>query len=31
MKVRRGLDVCQLMSYTRYSDAIRFADKNIGG
>ena len=31
MKVRRGFDVCQFMSYTSYSDAIRFADKNFGG
>ena len=31
MKVRRGFDVCQFMSYTSYSDAMRFAEKNFGG
>lgn len=31
MKVRRGSDVCQFASYTSYSDAIRFADRNFGG
>lgn len=31
MKVRRGLDVCQFTSYTSYSDAIRFAERNFGG
>ena len=31
MKVRRGSAVCQFMSYTSYSDALRFADKNFGG
>ena len=31
MKVRRGFDVCQFASYTSYSDAIRFAQKNFGG
>ena len=31
MKVRRGYDVCQFASYTSYSDAIRFAQKNFGG
>ena len=31
MKVRRGFDVCQFMSYTSYSDALNFAEKNFGG
>lgn len=31
MKVRRGSDVCQFQSYTSYSDAITFAQKNFGG
>jgi hypothetical protein len=31
MKVRRGLDVCQFTSYTSYSDALNFAQKNFGG
>jgi hypothetical protein len=31
MKVRRGSDVCQFASYTSYSDALEFAEKNFGG
>ena len=31
MKVRRGSDVCQFASYTSYSSALTFADKNFGG
>lgn len=31
MKVRRGSDVCQFNSYTSYSDALRFAERNFGG
>jgi len=31
MKVRRSWDVCQFMSYTSYSDALTFAEKNFGG
>jgi hypothetical protein len=31
MKVRRGSDVCQFATYTSYSSAIDFADKNFGG
>jgi hypothetical protein len=31
MKVRRGSDVCQLASYTSYSDGLKFADRNFGG
>ena len=31
MMVRRGSDVCQFMSYTSYSDALTFAEKNFGG
>lgn len=31
MKVRRGFDVCQFASYTSYSSAIDFAEKNFGG
>jgi hypothetical protein len=31
MKVRRGSDVCQFASYTSYSDALTFAEKNFGG
>ena len=31
MKVRRGLDVCQFQSYTSYSSALNFAQKNFGG
>lgn len=31
MKVRRGSDVCQFQSYTSYSDALTFAQKNFGG
>lgn len=30
MKVRRGLDVCQFASYTSYSDALRFVERNFG-
>ena len=31
MKVRRGSNVCQFTSYTSYSDALTFAQKNFGG
>lgn len=31
MMVRRGSDVCQLVRYTSYSDALNFAQKNFGG
>jgi hypothetical protein len=31
MMVRRGSDVCQFASYTSYSDALSFAQKNFGG
>ena len=31
MMVRRGSDVCQLVRYTSYSDALTFAQKNFGG
>lgn len=31
MKVRRGSDVCPFASYTSYSDALTFAQKNFGG
>lgn len=31
MIVRRGTPVCQFASYTSYSDALRFAEKNFGG
>lgn len=31
MIVRRGNPVCQFASYTSYSDAITFAQKNFGG
>jgi len=31
MKVRRGSDVCQFASYTSYSSALTFAQKNFGG
>ena len=31
MKVRRGSDVCAFTSYTSYSDALSFAQKNFGG
>jgi hypothetical protein len=31
MMVRRGSDVCQFMTYTSYSDALKFAEKNFGG
>ena len=31
MKVRRGLDVGQFQSYTSYSSALNFAQKNFGG
>jgi hypothetical protein len=31
MTVRRGSDVCQFMTYTSYSDALKFAEKNFGG
>ena len=31
MKVRRGSNVCQFASYTSFSSAISFADKNFGG
>ena len=31
MKVRRGSDVCAFSSYTSYSDALTFAQKNFGG
>lgn len=31
MKVRRGSDVCQFASYTSYSSALEFAEKNFGG
>jgi hypothetical protein len=31
MKVRRGLEVCQLASYTSSGDALRFAEENFGG
>ncbi|CAN7521944.1 hypothetical protein [Mesorhizobium caraganae] len=31
MKVRRGSDVCQFQSYTSYSSALNFAQKNFGG
>jgi len=31
MIVRRGNPVCAFASYTSYSDAITFAEKNFGG
>jgi hypothetical protein len=31
MIVRRGNPVCAFASYTSYSDAITFADRNFGG
>jgi hypothetical protein len=31
MMVRRGSDVCLFRSYTSYSDALTFAEKNFGG
>ncbi len=31
MIVRRGTPVCPFASYTSYSDALRFAEKNFGG
>ena len=31
MKVRRGSNVCQFQSYTSYSSALNFAQKNFGG
>lgn len=31
MMVRRGSDVCQFASYTSYSSALTFAQKNFGG
>lgn len=31
MMVRRGSDVCQFASYTSYSSALNFAQKNFGG
>ena len=31
MIVRRGNPVCQFASYTSYSDALTFAQKNFGG
>jgi len=31
MKVRNGSDVCQFQSYTSYSSALNFAQKNFGG
>ncbi|MER9616033.1 hypothetical protein [Mesorhizobium sp. M0207] len=31
MKVRAGSDVCQFQSYTSYSSALNFAQKNFGG
>lgn len=31
MIVRRGTPVCQFASYTSYSDALSFAEKNFGG
>jgi hypothetical protein len=31
MKVRSGSDVCQFQSYTSYSSALNFAQKNFGG
>jgi len=31
MKVGRGSEVCQFASYTSYSDALTFAQKNFGG
>ncbi|MGE0501972.1 MAG: hypothetical protein AB7I79_13590 [Rhizobiaceae bacterium] len=31
MIVRRGNPVCQFASFTSYSSAITFADKNFGG
>ncbi|UJW85290.1 hypothetical protein [Devosia sp. SL43] len=31
MKVRRGSDICQFASYTSYSSALTFADRNFGG
>ena len=31
MIVRRGNPVCQLATYTSYSDALKFADRNFGG
>ncbi len=31
MKVRRGSNVCQFQSYTSYSSALNFAQKNLGG
>ncbi|MER9405678.1 hypothetical protein NKI36_16730 [Mesorhizobium caraganae] len=31
MKMRRGSDVCQFQSYTSYSSALNFAQKNFGG
>lgn len=30
MKVRRGSNVCQFQSYTSYSSALNFAQKNFG-
>ncbi|MER8431428.1 hypothetical protein [Mesorhizobium caraganae] len=31
MKVRRSSNVCQFQSYTSYSSALNFAQKNLGG
>jgi hypothetical protein len=31
MQVRNGSDVCQFQSYTSYSSALNFAQKNFGG
>lgn len=31
MIVRRGTPVCQFASYTSYSDALTFAQRNFGG
>ncbi|MER8442824.1 hypothetical protein NKH52_06425 [Mesorhizobium sp. M1066] len=31
MKVRRSSNVCQFQSYTSYSSALNFAQKNFGG
>ena len=31
MKVRNGSNVCQFQSYTSYSSALNFAQKNFGG
>ncbi|MER8388297.1 hypothetical protein NKJ46_19895 [Mesorhizobium sp. M0166] len=31
MKVRAGSNVCQFQSYTSYSSALNFAQKNFGG